>query len=226
MKYNDWDAYKSAHPDAAAVMEADHGFDFLSDMRDAVENGRFITQRMQDAIDRCVRTYEQKTGKAAERMDAAGVDRPERGETLEDLKVRIHKVGFSTEKDGLDWYILHYHDQQDRPGRAKTRDHELAQVAVGDHDLPELGDETKANGRATIGGRVVWAREHFAIIEVEWWEPSGIVRKRGVAAATPAARRRESEVGLKKKHRKKKAPPVEVAGAVVETDDWMSKLAF
>ena len=89
-KYNDWDHYRESHPEAADLMDSQHGFEFLTNMKRAVVTGRNITNRMQEAIDRCVDRSRGQGKDPDEELAARGVPRPEKGQSLE-VGVRPYK---------------------------------------------------------------------------------------------------------------------------------------
>jgi len=239
MRYKTWEAYAEEHPRCAAMLEevADDGFEFLVSMRDAIRAGRNITSKMQGGIDRCLAGRRRKNGEKDMELLERGVEEPYQGQK-ERLRIMVRAVEIKEERDGLHWLLLHYVDQHDRAGRAKTRDagilEELQPVLSWDQIAD--GEKSRARGKITIEGQYIWCRGFFGIMEVNVWERSGTLRdptrpgerKRGVAVAAIAHRRSADDVGLKERHQTHQEERVETpkGEVVVNTDDWAGKLSF
>ncbi len=231
MKYKSLDDYRTAHPDCAALLESEHGFDFLTNMRTAIESGKNITENMQAAIERCL-TSRMATD-PDEALREAGVEEPVKGEVVEALRVSVYKVEVKLERDGLGWLIFHWRDQHGRPGRGKTRDEDLRDYVFVSSGGPDLLPDTSAgedadtllssNVNVVIHGSAVWTRGFFAIWEIEGWSPPPVISHKAASQM-----RRNKDGG------KRKAPetPPEVAKvrrgsvelAVPDTAGWLGDL--
>jgi hypothetical protein len=224
MRYRDWNHFGSEHPEAQALMDSDHDFEFLTAMKAAIIGGRVITDRMHKAIQNCVNKSEATRDSSLARQ---GIARPEVGVELriqftpKRLKLadgRAHgNAGARFEFSGA--------DNLGRPARMCVHDLELVNgVLINAHSfynvtnpsdatLDELVEGTYTDGLTTgnVTGPVVWTAGYFYILDVT----EGVIPGR---VAMP----------------KRTAPPQAIAVAAVDDrgpgvvklvdhSDWLSK---